>query len=794
MQKRVKDTRHDVSVLDRSFTAVRNLTAFAAAGLLALGALGAMPASAATGASGETDGGSVQILGSGSPAESLQTIRAVSDSAAAQDDRCEDLTTQGTPRPNGQDQGSIAVSNCRKVSPGDAITVTGQGMAQRPEGTGQLTFKIDDVNDDDHTRLAAEQPNGKIDQGGVTVTDARYLPNANGDMSVELRLSPSLSDGVHWVRVLGGSGDGGEGVSQYAKFLVGPKPDTSSPSVAPEPGSTITSGYSATFELSGFTKSAGQTAALVLQEDRPNGQSWPLTAADVAKTVLSSDGAATVAVTIPKGLASGSYLLTAKTDAEESTSAVFDLEKAQAPVIAGRMKSVPTPLNDTQPFSVILNADASPIPTVTWERSTDSGSTWTVVRAPSQGRGELSFKPDLTMTAEQDGDLYRMTATNGEGSATNTATRTLMADSNSSGGLGGVRSEGWNCQTVKVEGDPGARFCIVNSANRMGTLHLEGTGWTTSNGKLGSCIAVKFGTNPDANGDVLAANPASTDAQNICHGGGTTSNIFGYYAADNNGNWIADVPIPTRANATTLAQSGSEWEPGTEHSVTLLTGSARTGDKPRSLRLKFGIETHTDVASSGADAGSSDNIVVVPSGSTGNSNLTLKASGNSLVSIGEAAAGQRPLITPAAPVLAEDDLTDLNRGDVEVEQDGTVLTTTFNSLEPGDWVYLHAWPGPQGVDWLQLDAEKKVRFDIVDLEPGDHKFSFVGQQGELVGWVDGNLPGESSRKSFENTKPVAGLVTPTNWNGPLLIAAFGTLALGLAATTILGIARSRRSA
>lgn len=780
MQKRVKDTRHDVSVLDRSFTAVRNLTAFAAAGLLALGALGAMPASAATGASGETDGGSVQILGSGSPAESLQTIRAVSDSAAAQDDRCEDLTTQDTPRPNGQDQGSIAVSNCRKVSPGDAITVTGQGMAQRPEGTGQLTFKIDDVNDDDHTRLAAEQPNGKIDQGGVTVTDARYLPNANGDMSVELRLSPSLSDGVHWVRVLGGSGDGSEGVSQYAKFLVGPKPDTSSPSVAPEPGSTITSGYSATFELSGFTKSAGQTAALVLQEDRPNGQSWPLTAADVAKTVLSSDGAATVAVTIPKGLASASYQLTAKTDGEEAASPPFAVERAQAPVFTQRMQPQTVADKGDGKFETEVNLDASPIPSVVWERSHDSGVTWQRIQGPDSQRGALTANLPGRMSPDQNGDLYRVTATNDEGTAQNIAPLILATGGGSNGVSGGIREEGWNCRTqdVTTAAEPQLRLCMVKAVAEQGRLHLEGRGWKTADGDLGSCFAVKF-----EDGKVEPSNPPKTDSSNTCSGGGTVSNIFSYFKADDNGDFVVDVPIPTRANSSTLAAAGSEWKTGESHEVTLLTGSSRSGDRGRSVKLEFGIGTDSpDPRPQPQDGGASDTVVVQ------------QASGNSLVSIGEAAAGQRPLITPAAPVLAEDDLTDLNRGDVEVEQDGTVLTTTFNSLEPGDWVYLYAWPGPQGVDWLQLDAEKKVRFDIVDLEPGDHKFSFVGQQGELVGWVDGNLPGESSRKSFENTKPVAGLVTPTNWNGPLLIAAVGTLTLGLAATTILGIARSRRSA
>ncbi|WP_192497715.1 hypothetical protein [Pseudoclavibacter sp. CFCC 13611] len=793
MQKRVNEVRHDVSVLDRSFTAVRNLTAFAAAGLLALGALGAMPASAATGASGETDGGSVQILGSGSPTESLQTVQAASESAAAQDDRCEDLTTQGTPKPNGQDQGAIAVLNCRSVITGDLITVTGQGMAQRPEGTGKLTFKIDDVNDNDHTRLAVDQPNGTIDQGGVTVTDARYLPNANGDMSVQLRLSPSLSDGVHWVRVLGGSGDGGEGVSQYAKFLVGPKPDTSSPSVAPQPGSTVTSGYGATFELSGFTKSAGQTAALVLQEDKPNGQSWPLAAADAENAVLSSDGVATVAMTMPKGLASASYRLTAKTDSEEAASQPFAVERAQAPVFTQRMQPLTVADKGDGEFETEVNLDASPIPSVVWERSHDSGVTWEKIVGPNSQRGKLTLKLPGRMSPEQNGDLYRVTATNDEGTAQNIAPLILATGGGSNGVSGGIREEGWNCRTQEVttEAEPQLRLCMVKAVAEQGRLHLEGRGWKTADGDLGSCFAVKF-----EDGKVEASNPPKTDTSNTCSGGGTVSNIFSYFKADDNGDFVVDVPIPTRANSSTLAAAGSEWKTGESHEVTLLTGSSRSGDRGRSVKLEFGIGTDSpDPRPQSQDGGASDTVVVQQAaGSTGTSNLTLKASGNSLVSIGEAAAGQRPLITPAAPVSAEEDLTDLNRGDVEVQQDGTVLTTTFDSLEPGDWVYLHAWPGPQGVDWLQLDAEKKVRFDIVDLEPGDHKFSFVGQQGELVGWVDGNLPGESSRKSFENTKPVAGLATPTNWNGPLLIAAFGTLALGLVATTILGIARSRRSA
>ncbi|MCD7102235.1 hypothetical protein [Pseudoclavibacter sp. 13-3] len=767
--------------VDQAFRIVRGLTATAAAGLLVLGALGALPASSAGAVDGEDVSSTVDVVAAASASPLAETA------ATTGADSCQSLVPlNGTPggTAEGIGAGTLHVTNCEAVgSPGATIEVTGEGFASRLPG-GVLNFKLNDGKDAD-TVLPGDQPAGTVDGTGTLRVDAeQHIPGAAGTFSVSIKLPDNLqTGGVYWVRLLAGTEDGHGVLSKWAKFRVAEPAPSDTPTItAASSIPEATAGFDASVAGSGFDAEAGEAVRFALRPSQGEGVVLETEPASVTVSQeAASRGTFTAAVKIPADTSPGSYTLVATAGQAQAT-LTLPVEAAAAPSFTTALQSVSVTAGD----EIELNAAVagSPRPRVTWERSDDSGSTWTGISEQDAARGALTLAAG-SMTAEVNGRLFRVSAENGVGQAQNVAVATLRADGTGSV-AGGVRPEGWNCEAMRVTGDADARLCVVALVEAGGKLHLEGTGWTTADGLRGSCIAFKFD-----NGSELALNPPSSDSTGTCKGGGTTNNVFAYQMADNDGDWIADVQIPTTATSSTLAAAGADWADGQTHSVTLLTGSARSGDVGRSTTVSFGIGSRVDpsAAASGSGEGT-DNIVVQQAAGTTSATVTT----TDLVSVAQAAAVQRPLITPAAPVSGDDELTDLNRGDLDVEQDGTVLTVTFPDLEPGAWVYLHAWPGPQTVDWIQLDAERKVRFDIVDLEGGDHKFSFVDSSGGLVGWVAGTVPGSSGRKTFESTTPVAGTVTPTNWNGPLVLAAFGTLALGLVGTTVLGIARRRRSA
>lgn len=751
------------TVILRMRRVATGLSASALAVVIGVSALGAQPALA-------------QVAGDTQPGVQLLASEPVAD--------CADLTpTSGSPRgtQEGTGEGTLVVENCTAAGvPGDLITVHGTGFAQRDGG--YLVFKLDDAND----LFPNDQPYGELDQGGVKVSKIEYLPDANGNFTVQLRLPNTVAVGeVHWIRVLGGNDEKGTQASKWAKFQVGTPVDPDEPQLALAGSSSeVLLGSNVDVTGSGFNSRKDTEVGFKLRANDGTVTDVPTAASTVT---IAEDGTFAATLTVPEGLAAGAYDLVAVSGDLEATRAVT-LEQPTAPSFGTDLTSIARKEGADVQFSVQVNG--APRPTVSWQFSDDGGVTWNDIAGAdtANARGTVSYSAGRMQTAF-DGRLYRVSAVNEFGAAQSIAAVVLTAASDATSNAQ-VRPEGWNCESVDVPGTGNEGLCLVTAVASAGKLHLEGTGWTTSDGAFGSCIAVKFD-----GGDVIATNPPVSEngaTSGTCGGGGTTNNIFAYVEADNSGAWIADVPIPTVATSTTLAASGRNWADGEKHSVTLLTGSSRSGDASRSVTLSFGIGTRVNpaIVTETTEVSSSESATVAPT--------TARSTG--LVSTAAAAAEQQPLITPAAPVADAAELTDLNRGDLEVATDGTVLTVTFPSLAAGDWVYLHAWPGPQAVGWVQLDADRKVRFDIANLEPGDHQFSFVGEQGQLVGWVSATLDGRSDRQTFTSdaatSAGVAGAVTSasTGWNGTLVAIAFGVLLAGLTVSTTLNLVSAGASA
>jgi hypothetical protein len=755
----------------------RGLAVLATAGLLVLGMLGALPASAAEPAT-SPDGTGVTVLAA--DAADAQSADEATDAVGT----CADLTpTTGAPNTaHEQGDGALTVEHCSSAGlPGEYITVHGTGFAQRTQVVGrpapQMTFKLDDNSG----HFDAPQEAGTVNASGwVTVTDPALLPDANGEFTVRLRLPDTLAAGeVHWVRLLAGAEDGGQQVSMHAMFRVGEPPQAGDPTLETADGAAaaeVAQGDELTVRGASFTRADGPVS---FRLTGPGDQTL------AAAAEPGADGGFVTTVLIPADLAPGDWQLVAEQTTDDGTAA------ARLPVTVDTPQPRITTGLDTVAVTESADVDLTitvgglPRPTVIWEHSTDGGATWATVETDDAARGTVTHA--ITRAGQADAGLYRATATNAHGSVQTLGALTVGPAATTTTG-GTVRPEGWNCESTDLHTDGGEGACIVPKVRSGGTLHLEGTGWKTADGTLGSCIAIKFD-----GGAVDAANPPTTDTTGVCRGGGTSANVFAYVKADDiTGDWIADVPIPTRANSSTLAAEGVDWADGERHSVTLLTGSSRSGDRTRSEQLGFGIGVRVDPAAAGTTETVDRVIVQQAAASTTSVPVTTV---DRIVSAAQTTDAGRPEITPAAPVDDESELTELNAGDLTVQQDGTVLTVTFPDLEPGAWVYLHAWPGPQAVDWIQLDADRTVRFDIAALEPGDHRFSFVGQTGQLVGWVAGQVPGESTRRTFDaGSAADAGADGPgsgTSWNGPLLIGAFGVLLAGLLVTTTIGVVDAR---
>ncbi|MFV0534912.1 MAG: hypothetical protein ACK5MR_14830, partial [Cumulibacter sp.] len=140
----------------------------------------------------------------------------------------------------------------------------------------------------------------------------------------------------------------------------------------------------------------------------------------------------------------------------------------------------------------------------------------------------------------------------------------------------------WNANatdTQTVSSLDGASL-VAPTAVVVGTsITMSGTGWTTGDAARGSIIAVKL----DSGGvstTIDVVHPETGAVQG-------NKTIIALIEADADGSWSAEVALPTSENST------ANWAAGERHSVTLLTGSMRTGDQIRSLTAEFDIESES---------------------------------------------------------------------------------------------------------------------------------------------------------------------------------------------------------
>lgn len=204
------------------------------------------------------------------------------------------------------------------------------------------------------------------------------------------------------------------------------------------------------------------------------------------------------------------------------------------------------------------------------------------------------------------------------------------------------------------------RLTIENpKAVQGGKLHLTGDGWCNPDDKKASVIGLKIDDGKVSRNEATAVNDNRT--------------IWAVITPDENGHIDTWIDLPTRDNAAFKNDEDAAKYASGEHTLRLLTGSLRDGDR---------------------------------SGTYGGANS--QGGINTTFTIGEYAPGDAP-----EPVNASE-LT--NGNGVQVSRNGSTVTVTVPNAEPGTWVYAATYLGnsPQtlyGSGWKRLDGNRSFSYE-----------------------------------------------------------------------------------
>lgn len=234
------------------------------------------------------------------------------------------------------------------------------------------------------------------------------------------------------------------------------------------------------------------------------------------------------------------------------------------------------------------------------------------------------------------------------------------------------------------------RLSIENpKAVQGGKLHLTGDGWCNPEDKKASVIGLKIDDGKVSRNEATAVNDNRT--------------IWAVVTPDENGHIDTWIDLPTRENAAFKNDEDAAKYASGEHTLRLLTGSLREGDR---------------------------------SGTYGGANS--QGGINTTFTIGEYAPGDVP-----APVNASE-LT--NGNGVQVSRNGSTVTVTVPNAEPGTWVYAATYLGnsPQtlyGSGWKRLDGNRSFSYETSVSMPAATYRVVVhngnqGAQNAVLGFAD----------------------------------------------------------
>lgn len=104
----------------------------------------------------------------------------------------------------------------------------------------------------------------------------------------------------------------------------------------------------------------------------------------------------------------------------------------------------------------------------------------------------------------------------------------------------------------------------------------------------------------------------------------------------------------------------------------------------------------------------------------------------------------QPDHTPNAPVSEFNQLTASTSGGVTLRLEGGIAHVKIPDSKPGDWFFLHVYPGSLPVAWIRVNDDGELRIDTAKLPAGTYRLAFTNADDRFVGWTELVIKGAKS--------------------------------------------------
>ena len=129
-------------------------------------------------------------------------------------------------------------------------------------------------------------------------------------------------------------------------------------------------------------------------------------------------------------------------------------------------------------------------------------------------------------------------------------------------------------------------------------------------------------------------------------------------------------------------------------------------------------------------------------GTAGTPDATTGAGATAKAVVGDVPTDE-PQSAPKAPAATGDALSREKQGEVQAAIEDGNLTLGVSTDYAAEWAFVFAYSEPVGLGWQQVANDGTLRFPLLDLEAGDHRFAIVNEEGELLGWTEATIEADA---------------------------------------------------
>ncbi len=115
-----------------------------------------------------------------------------------------------------------------------------------------------------------------------------------------------------------------------------------------------------------------------------------------------------------------------------------------------------------------------------------------------------------------------------------------------------------------------------------------------------------------------------------------------------------------------------------------------------------------------------------------------------------------PQTVPKAPAPTADNLPADKKSGVQAAIADGNLTLGVDVQYSAEWAFVYAYSEPTELGWQQVANDGTLRFSILNLEPGEHSFAVLNEDGELLGWTEAAIDAEAVAAAQELATGVSG--------------------------------------